>query len=333
MRARLDSAVALCCVFASTLLLSAPAHSQTVEGPAFRADALADSSLSELPNDFRAGLSEFAPAGDAALTSTAFPPFTPESTAGGGNDDWEVKPAGTQHQKPFSRIGIGANVSPLGIGINATTVLSDYFDARVMGNFFNYTVPQFEIEGFRTTANLHLASMAASLDWYPFNSIFRLSPGLMLYNANQISMSTLIVAGTSFKLNGQTFYSANANAATGAVPLSGSGVLGLHKNVPAFTIAGGFGKFVPRSKRHWSFPAEFGVVFMGAPTIDLTTSGWACTDKEQTQCSNIADTTNPVGQDFDTQLQAQLTKWRAQVGKVQIYPIFSYSFVYNFNIR
>jgi len=300
---------------------------------AFRTDGMADSSWGDGPNDFSAGFNAFAPAGDAASTSTSSLPFAAEPGTGGGNDGWEVAPAGTRHQQPFSRIGIGANVSPLGIGINATTVLSEYFDARVMGNFFNYTVPQFEIEGFRTTANLHLASMAASLDWYPFNSIFRVSPGLILYNANQISMSTLIVAGTSFKLNGQTFYSANANGATGAVPLSGSGVLGLHKNVPAFTIAGGFGKFVPRSNRHWSFPAEFGVVFMGAPAIDLTTSGWACTDKEQTQCSNISDTANPVGQDFQTQLQAQLTKWRAQVGKVQIYPIFSYSFVYSFNIR
>ncbi len=292
-----------------------------------------DFSWRDGPNDFSAGFNAFAPAGGDASTSTSPLPLASEPGASGGNDGWEVAPAGTRHQKAFSRIGIGANVSPLGIGLNATTVLSDYFDARAMGNFFNYTVPEFEIEGFRTTADLHLASMAASLDWYPFNSVFRVSPGLMLYNANQISMSTLIVAGTSFKLNGQTFYSANANAATGAVPLSGSGVLGLHKNVPAFTIAGGFGKFVPRSKRHWSFPAEFGVVFMGAPTIDLTTSGWACTDKEQTQCSNIADSTNPVGQEFESQLQAQLTKWRAEVGKVQIYPIFSYSFVYSFNIR
>ncbi len=333
MRAKLNSAVALCGVFASTFLFCAPSYSQTDSGPAFRAYELADFSSSDQPNEFGAGFSALAPSGGDASTSTSALPLASEPGAGGGSDDWEVTPAGTQHQKAFSRIGIGANVSPLGIGINATTVLSDYFDARAMGNFFDLSIPQFEIEGFRTTADLHLASMAASLDWYPFNSVFRISPGLMLYNGNQISMTTEIVGGTSFKLNGQTFYSANPNAATGAVPLSGSGVLGLHTHVPAFTIAGGFGKFVPRSKRHWSFPAEFGVVFMGAPTINLTTSGWACTDKAQTQCSNIADTTNPVGQDFNTQLQAQLTKWRAQVGKVQIYPMFSYSFVYSFNIR
>ncbi|HEY1803028.1 MAG TPA: hypothetical protein VGG45_00980 [Terracidiphilus sp.] len=333
MRAKLDSAVALCSVFASTLLFCGLSSGQAVSESAFRPEELAGISRSDQPSEFSARFSAFAVAGTAGSNSTPSIPSSSEPVAGGGSDSWEVAPAGTRHQKPFSRIGIGANVSPLGIGINATTVLSDYFDARAMGNFFNYTVPEFEIEGFRTNADLHLASMAASLDWYPFNSFFRVSPGLMLYNGNEISMSTRLAAGTSFKLNGQTFYSANANAATGAVPVSGSGVLGLHTRVPAFTIAGGFGKFVPRSKRHWSFPAEFGVVFMGAPTINLTTSGWACTDKAQTLCGNISDPTNPVSQDFNTQLQAELTKWRADVGRVQIYPIFSYSFVYSFTVR
>jgi hypothetical protein len=333
MRARLHSVAALCGALASTLLLCAQSYSQPGSGPAFIADERADSSLSDRPNESRAGFSAFAPVVGAASTPASSLPSAPEPSAGGGRERSNVASAGAEHQQPLSRIGIGANVSPLGIGINATTVLSDYFDARVMGNFFNYSVPEFELEGFNTTADLHLASMAASLDWYPFNSFFRVSPGLMLYNNNQISMATAVVPGTSFTLNGKTFYSATANAATGATPLTGSGVLGMHTHVPAFTAAGGFGKFVPRSNRHWSFPAEFGVVFMGAPAINLKTSGWACTDLAQTKCSDISNTANPVGQEFNTALQAQLTKWRADVGKVRIYPIFSYSFVYSFNIR
>ncbi|MGD0345333.1 MAG: hypothetical protein ABSA85_01175 [Terracidiphilus sp.] len=333
MRAGLRCVAALCGALASTLLLCAQSNSQPGAGPAFMADERADSSLSDQPNEYGTGFSAFAPAVGAVSTSTSSLPSAPEPAADRGRERWDTVPAGARRQKPFSRIGIGANVSPLGIGINATTVLSDFFDARVMGSFFNYSVPQFEIEGFSTTADLHLASMAASLDWYPFNGIFRVSPGLMLYNDNQISMTTNVVGGTSFSLNGQTFYSATANTATGATPLSGSGVLGMHTHAPAFTAAGGFGKFVPRSNRHWSFPTEFGVVFMGAPTINLTTSGWACTDSAQTQCGNISNSANPVAQEFNTQLQAQLTKWRADVGKVRVYPMFSYSFVYSFNIR
>lgn len=201
-----------------------------------------------------------------------------------------------------------------------------------MGNFFSYTSPQMDVESFRGTANLHLASAAASLDWYPLNSVWRLSPGLMFYNGNQFSVSSVVAAGTSFSINGQTFYSPAANAATGATPLMVSGVLGLHPRPVAFTAAFGFGKFVPRSKRHWSFPSEFGVVFMGAPTVSMTPSGWVCLDAAQTQCSDVNNASNPVAQEFNTNLQAQLSKWRNDLGRVTLYPIFSYSVVYSFNV-
>jgi len=90
-----------------------------------------------------------------------------------------------------------------------------------MGNLFIYNSARFELEGFNVNANLHLASAAASLDWYPFNSIWRLSPGLMFFNANQLSVSAEVVPGSSFSLNSQTFYSASTNPATGSTPLVG----------------------------------------------------------------------------------------------------------------
>jgi hypothetical protein len=256
------------------------------------------------------------------------------ATSGGSAEEkWSVTPAGESHQEPFSRVGIGANISPLGIGINGTTVLSDYFDARLMGNFLTYSSPRFEIEGYRAQATLHLASVAASLDWYPLKSVFRFSPGLMFYNGNHFSADAVITPGTDFAVNGQTFYSATANAATGAKPFEGSGVLGLNGNRVAFTAAFGFGKFVPRSNRHWSFPAEFGVVFMGTPTVNAATSGWVCLDRAQTLCSDVNDTANPIGKDFNTAFQAQLAKWRSNVSGVTVYPMFSYSVVYSFNVR
>jgi len=258
---------------------------------------------------------------------------SPAAFGGGGREIYNVSPSAEQRQAPFSRVGIGADVSLLGIGIKSAIVLAPHFDARLMGNYFGYTTGRFEIEGFNVNTNLHLASMAASLDWYPFGSIFRLSPGLLFYNANQISGNVEIVPGTSFTMNHQTFYSATANAATGATPLTGSGVLGFHAHRPAFTLAGGFGNFISRSNRHWTFPAEFGVAFTGAPTINVNPSGWVCLDAEQTQCSNLAVPTNPVTIEFNKALNASLTKWRSNLGNVRVYPIFSYSFVYSFNIR
>jgi len=183
------------------------------------------------------------------------------------------------------------------------------------------------------TTDLHLASVAAALDLYPFNSIWRMSAGLLLMNGNQISATANIVPGTDFTLNNQDFYSASANLVTGATPLSASGVLGLHSTRPAFTVSGGFGRFIPRSNRHWSFPSEFGVAFTGAPSVDVNTSGWVCLDKALTNCSNVSDPTNPVAIQFNTRLQAELTKWRHDLSGVRVYPLFSYSVVYSFNFR
>lgn len=261
-------------------------------------------------------------------------PAAPEPAAlGGGRERPNVAAPAEWNEQPFSRIGIGADVSPLGIGIKGTIVLDRYFDARLMGNFFSYTSGRFEVEGFNVSANLHMASAAASLDFYPYNSIWRISPGLMFFNGNQISGSGNLAPGTSVDMNNQTFYSANPNPVTGATPLTGSGVLGLHNRPVAATLAGGFGRFIPRSERHWSFPSEFGVIFTGAPTVNVNLSGWACLDAAQTQCSNLANAANPVTVQFNNALQTTLNKWRKDLNAVQIYPIFSYSVVYSFDIR
>ncbi len=260
-------------------------------------------------------------------------PFAPEPSGGealpmgGGEERGHVPWEAEEHQQPFSRVGIGADVSPLGIGIKPAVVLTQYLDARGMVNFFNFDTGTFELEGFRADVRLHLASVGAAVDCYPRNSIWRLSAGLMLANGNQLSAKTKIVPGTSFQLDGQTFYSSKAN------PLNGTGVLGMHRYSPASMASFGFGKFIPRSNRHWSFPSEFGVVFTGAPTIKVTKAGWVCLDAELSQCSNVGDPANPVAVQFNGALQTQLDKWRNSLSSVTIYPIFSYGVVYSFNIR
>ena len=235
--------------------------------------------------------------------------------------------AAVWHQQRFSRIGIGADISPLGIGIHAATPLDDYFDARALINFFNYNTGRFEIDGVNVNATVHLDSVAAAVDFYPWNSVWRVSGGLMFVNGNQISGATDIVGGTSFKIDGTTYYSSTAD------PFTGSVVLGLHTVKPAPLLSFGFGRYVPHSNRHWSFPTEFGVIYTGAPSLNVATAGSVCTDKAQTTCSSISNTGNPVGAAFQSNLQTQLTKWRADLDKVKIAPIFSYSVVYSFNIR
>lgn len=249
------------------------------------------------------------------------------------NPDNPVEPSATNfYQAPFSRMGIGADVSPLGVGIKTAIILNTVLDARLMGNYFSFDTGRVEVDNINVDAKLHLASAAASLDWYPFRSVWRFSVGTLFYNDNKISGSARIVSGNTITLNGQDFYSANPNPVTGATPLTGTGVLGLHTHEPALILSGGFGRFIPRSQRHWSFPSEFGVAFMGSPSVNATASGWACLDAAQAQCANLSDPTSPVATQFHDALQAQITKWRRSVSSFSVYPLFSYSVVYSFNL-
>ena len=136
----------------------------------------------------------------AADTEPALP-SAPGLAASAANPERENVPYTAEwHQPPFSRIGIGADVSLLGFGIKPAIVLDEYLDARGLISFFGLTTGQFEVDGFKINANIHMASAAAAVDVYPYNSIWRLSAGLFFLNGNQISAATTIAPGTSFNL-------------------------------------------------------------------------------------------------------------------------------------
>lgn len=128
--------------------------------------------------------------------------------------------------QPFSKLAIGPSISPLGIGLDLTTNLNRHPNLRASGSFFDQPI-HFTTNGFHADAKVKLASTRASLDIYPFHTGFRISPGLLVYNQNRITATEQIAGGSSFTLNGDTYYSANANAATGAVPINGTALLNL----------------------------------------------------------------------------------------------------------
>ena len=259
---------------------------------------------------------------------------------------WE----GAERWGLLSRVGIGADISPLGIGIKSATILTSTLDLRVMGNFLNFNSPSFEVEGTRAQGTIHFASLQTAIDFYPRRSVWRLSVGALLWNANQISATGTEAPGTSFTLNGQTYYSASgtANCSTGVEPVTSpssssssgcpvgaSAVVGFHTNQPALTASFGFGRYVPHSGRHWSFPSEFGVVFMGAPSLNISPFGTVCTTPSQAPgtCSDVADTSTPAGAAFNQSLQTAEVRWRRSLGRVTVYPLFSYGVMYSFNVR
>jgi hypothetical protein len=133
-------------------------------------------------------------------------------------------------------------------------------------------------------------------------------------------------------LNGETYYSATPNSATGATPVVGNGLLGLNTNKPAFTITTGWGNQIPRSG-HWSFPIEIGVAFIGDPSVKVNLGGWACSDQAQTECSNIADPANPIAVAIQSNLTAQVAKWTSDLKPLNTFPIISSGISYSFHTR
>ena len=246
-----------------------------------------------------------------------------------------------------SRVLRSAWVSPrLGIGLQAATNINSHLNLRGTGNIFKYS-DTFTTNGFSANASLNLASAGASLDYYPFHAGLRLSPGVLFYNGNQLSASTSVNPGQSFTLNHQTFYSGDPSTEPGATPITGNATLGLNTNKPAFTITTGWGNAIPRKGGHLSFPFELGVAVTGSPSVQVNLSGWACEEQAsggtgnlrpsgvrsndvQLVCANLSDTTNPVSSDVQTNLQAQVAKWKTDLDPLKVYPIISFGVSYAF---
>jgi hypothetical protein len=273
--------------------------------------------------------------GASSLAAQA--PAISSSLLGNDTDGGSYHPAPTTQNPtitmaPFSQIAIGGSFSTLGPGVQITTNLASHLNLRATGNGFAYST-NFTTSGFNANAKLNMASAGIAADIYPFRSGFRISPGLLVLNNNKVHAAALAASGTSFTLNGDTYYSATANAATGVTPLSATGLLGLNTTKPAFTIAAGWGNTIPRNGGHWSFPAEVGVGFTGAPSVAANLSGWACQDQAQTECTNVASATDTIAQQIQSDLSAQIAKWKNNLNPLKTYPIASFGVAYSFGLR
>jgi hypothetical protein len=242
-----------------------------------------------------------------------------------------VEPAGISPRPPFSKIAIGTGFSPLGFQISLTTNLHAHLNLRTTGNIFGYSTT-YTSDGIPVDGNLNLKSAGAALDIYPFRNGFRVSPGLLFYNDNGVSAKAAVAGGTSFTLNDQTYYSALANPATGATPVTGSGSMNLHMTNPAFTITAGWGNTLPRHG-HWSFPFEVGVAFTGAPRVQATLNGWACYDQAQNLCTDVNSPTDPIALEIQKDLRSEVDKWASDVEWLKTYPIASFGVAYSFSLR
>ncbi len=226
---------------------------------------------------------------------------------------------------PFSRLAVGGGVSTMGVNLQAAINVNRYLNLRATGNWLNYTVNNVKISGFDADGTLNFAAAGASLDYYPFpNHGFRISPGVLVHNQNAIDASMTVPGGSSFTLNHVTYYSSVTN------PVEGTGSLGLNTQRPAFTITTGWGDMISRTGGHWSFPLEVGAAMIGDPTVNIAlTKGQVCTNPQGT--AGCQDVTSDAALNSD--LKAQVAKYKSDLEPLRFYPIVSFGLAYNFPIR
>jgi hypothetical protein len=215
--------------------------------------------------------------------------------------------------RPFRSYAVGFTANSLGASAELATPVSRSFNLRSSVNIFAFDYP-FTIDGLNYDARLHLKSTGTMLDWFPRHRAFHISPG-MLYVNNTLTSGASVGAGQTFQLGSQSYLNSIDD------PVNGSAsVVFPRKYAPMLLL--GFGNTIPRSGRHLSFPVEFGAAYTGAPQINVTLSGTACT---QEGCVNFAQ-----NQQAQTNLKAEIYKLNEDLKRVPVYPIVSMGVAYHF---
>jgi hypothetical protein len=211
-------------------------------------------------------------------------------------------------------IGVGVKASTLGIGGEVALPVTRRSNIRAGFNLFNYG-HTFDKDGVTYKGTLNLRSAEATWDFFPLWE-FHISPGVLLYNGNQLTANANVPGGQSFTLNNTSYVS------DGADPVNGTGKLTAYKTAPMVLL--GIGNFVPRSSRHFSYTVEIGAAYQGPPRIALNLAGSAC-DSTGLNCRSISS--DPT---IQSNIQLEQAKLENKARPFRFYPVISFCFGFKF---
>jgi hypothetical protein len=211
-------------------------------------------------------------------------------------------------------VGIGVKVSTLGVGADVALPVTHRSNARFGFNAFNYD-HTFDKDGVSYKGTLGLRSAQASFDFFPLGG-FHLSPGLLIYNGNNVRAHASVPGNQSFTLNHVTYFSDVNN------PIGGTGKLDLNRVAPMFLL--GFGNLVPRTHR-FSVSFEVGMAYQGSPRVKLGLTGNVCDDNLGTNCRSVVTDTA-----VQSNILAEQKRLNDKASPFQFYPIISLGVGYKF---
>jgi hypothetical protein len=252
------------------------------------------------------------------VSSSTYSESSSNSTAAAFVRPVPVAPAPSKPYRPFTRMGIEWHTGLGGVGMDVATPLAYKFNVRAGYDFFGYST-SFQEQGADITATLQMRASHASVDWFPFGGRFRLSPGLVFANNNQIHATAIIPSGSTVTLNGGNYVSSATD------PLHGSGSVSFRKVSPGFTL--GFGDLIPRTKSHLSFPVEAGFYYVAQPKLAVAFSGSAC-DPNYPPSIGCQSVNQDPG--FQSNLAAFIARNNHNLSYASFFPVFSVGFGYSF---
>jgi hypothetical protein len=252
-----------------------------------------------------------APAYSTSLSDDSALPDSPATSAAVAA--YQAREAVETTYHPFRSYAVALRIGVGGIGGEVATPILRRLNLRVGVEAFTYSTT-FNTNGLSADGTLKLGETFATLDYHPFHNGFRLSPGLTLYNRNNVGATLNVPGGSTFTLNDVDYTSEASDPITGT-----AGATFGNKVAPRFTI--GWGNSFPRFGGHWSFPVELGFYYVSTPTVSIALSGSACSSDG---CGSI-DTP-----DNEANIQGEQVKLNNDLAPARFFPVFSLGVGYRF---
>ncbi|WP_428312136.1 hypothetical protein [Hydrocarboniphaga sp.] len=217
---------------------------------------------------------------------------------------------------------VGARVSTLGLGLEASLGLNDYLNLRLPFNLFNYNFDD-EQDGVPYDGKLKLKSIGAQLDYHPFKGTFFLTGGLFA-NGNKLDLFAQDKSGTEEYQIGDDdrVYTSDTSD-----PLTLKG--GLDVNSAAPYIGLGWGNPIQGASNFY-FRFELGAYFQGSAKVGLNASGSAVDQQTGQSFSTTGNT--PEAQLFQAQLEEERASLQDDLTDYEIYPVIGFTLGYRFSL-
>ncbi|MGB6724054.1 MAG: hypothetical protein WBE72_24880 [Terracidiphilus sp.] len=251
------------------------------------------------------------------VSSPGFFTIATDPEPGAGSDGGGQAEPSAYADRYLTRASLGGSLSNLGTGGELATNLPYRLDLRLIGNFtdFNY---KFTRSGFYIVLNIAMANTGALVDYYPWKSL-RISPGILFFNTDNFSGTVTAETGATITVNDTDYTSDNAN------PLRGVGHLLLGGT--GFMATAGWGHYVARKEKHWSYPFEGGAAFIDKPSATFSLQGDVCTI-QGTGCLPAASFPG-----FESNLTAEVASWNRRAAPYHVYPLVEGGIAYTFRYR